>query len=962
VLRLFTFGGLGVESLNGTPAPRLRRPHLAMLAVLAATGDRGVSRERLAALFWPDSDEEHARHSARQVLYALRHKLGRDVVQSIGSNLNLDSAAMTSDVGEFRTALAAGDRALAIARARGPFLDGFYLPGASGFERWMEEERGRLTSAVMSALHSLATDATVGSDRDAAVEWWRQLTALDPLSGRFAVGYLKALGARGDRAEALAFVRQHEMVIRRELETDLDPDVRRLEAELRAISSPEVSVPDTTPVPAVRRPDAAGTAPAVVAGPRATRHWSARRWAIAAALTLVMLSGTAAIGRQRGWFGITDASPTLAVGMIREDGVPDSQRLGRVLTDMVATNLARVEGLRVLSNSRLLELMRAGGDSAAGYSDAARRAGATELLEGQLIPADSGMTLEIRRVELRTGIVRGVYQVTASDRYAVVDSITGMVANALHLATPPGPVAEATTNSLMAYRFYEEGLRAFYSGERPSALRLFRAALDEDSMFAMAAWYEARLIGAFGEAPDGRHGTVVRRNALRLAQRAPERERLTITANLLWEDGEPAAVAVAESLAMRYPIDPRALMTLSRVQSASGHFAAAAASAERAVALDSQAMIAGRDDCVACDDFAHLYEVYSWWDSLPAAQRVGRRWLAARPGDEYAMNQLSMAAARLGDTASAQSWNRRLVAVSGMNRVFQHRLDLLAEEYDAVEQAVMPFLSSTGANDRGEGFWAYFMALRNQGRLRAAMALAREGWFPGLPPLGMKHEPSPIHQAIVAFDMSDGRAAVRLFAMAPVVDARFTSGRRQRDLAWRGARVGMSLAAAGDTAAVRVMADSVEAWGRGSLFGRDQRLHHYLRGKLHALSGRHEDAVREYEAAMFAPSVGFTRVNYEMARSLVMLNRPREAVAVLQAALRGVMDASNLYVSRTELHEFLAESFDRAGMIDSAAVHYRAVVRAWRRADPMFHPRRDQAAAWLVRHGRAPIASTARSR
>ena len=59
-----------------------------------------------------------------------------------------------------------------------------------------------------------------------------------------------------------------------------------------------------------------------------------------------MLSGTAAIARQRGWLGIADTSPTLAVGMIREDGVPDSQRLGRVLTDMVATNLARVEGLR----------------------------------------------------------------------------------------------------------------------------------------------------------------------------------------------------------------------------------------------------------------------------------------------------------------------------------------------------------------------------------------------------------------------------------------------------------------------------------------------------------------------------------------------------------------------------------------------------------------------------------------
>jgi len=163
----------------------------------------------------------------------------------------------------------------------------------------------------------------------------------------------------------------------------------------------------------------------------------------------------------------------------------------------------------------------------------------------------------------------------------------------------------------------------------------------------------------------------------------------------------------------------------------------------------------------------------------------------------------------------------------------------------------------------------------------------------------------------------------------------------------------MSLARARDTTLVLAVADSVEAWGRGSLFGRDRRLHHFLRGQVHAIAGRHEDAVREYQEAAFAPSLGFTRINYELARSLVALGRPREAVPVLQAALRGVMDASNLYVSRTELHELLAESFDRAGMRDSAAVHYRAVVKAWRRADPMFQERTARAAAWLAQHQRS---------
>ena len=224
-----------------------------------------------------------------------------------------------------------------------------------------------------------------------------------------------------------------------------------------------------------------------------------------------------------------------------------------------------------------------------------RRAGATELLEGQLIPSDSGMTLEIRRVELRTGIVTGVYQVTAADRYAVVDSMTGMVANA------DAPRHTGWTSrrghdgdSLMAYRFYEEGLRAFYFGctrrrIAPLPRRTGRGLVVRDGRVGTR-----HASSVLRGTPDGRHGTLVTRNALRLAQRAPERERLTITAKLLGDDGEPAAVAVAESLATRYPEDPRALMTLSKVQSASGHFAAAVASAERAVALDSQAMIAGR--------------------------------------------------------------------------------------------------------------------------------------------------------------------------------------------------------------------------------------------------------------------------------------------------------------------------------------------------------------------------------
>ena len=91
-------------------------------------------------------------------------------------------------------------------------------------------------------------------------------------------------------------------------------------------------------------------------------------------------------------------------------------------------------------------------------------------------------------------------------------------------------------------------------------------------------------------------------------------------------------------------------------------------------------------------------------------------------------------------------------------------------------------------------------------------------------------------------------------------------------------------------------------------------------------------------------------MNLELGRALMRQNRAREAVAVVAPALRGEVDASNLYVTRTELHELLAQAYDRAGDRDSAAVHYQAVVRAWGNADEMFHARRDAAKMWLARY------------
>src|SRR2546430_10170332 len=75
--RLRTFGGLSLTGESGpvTGAAAQRRK-LALLAVLATGGERGVSRDRPLPPLWPESDAGHALHPPRQSL-SDRKRAGR---------------------------------------------------------------------------------------------------------------------------------------------------------------------------------------------------------------------------------------------------------------------------------------------------------------------------------------------------------------------------------------------------------------------------------------------------------------------------------------------------------------------------------------------------------------------------------------------------------------------------------------------------------------------------------------------------------------------------------------------------------------------------------------------------------------------------------------------------------------------------------------------------------------------
>lgn len=275
MLTLRTLGGLAVLDADGRPlaGAAAQRRRLAVLALLARGGERGISRDKVMAMLWPDVDEERARRTFNQALYALRRDLGHDDAIAGQQELRLDRAHVRSDLATFEAACAAGDHAAAVEAYGGPFLDGFHLPEAGEFERWIETERGLLAHRHAQALQALAAQATDRGDHVAASGWWRRLAATDPLSGRVALGLMRALVAAGDRHGAIQHARVHAALLAQELDVTPDPDILDFAERLRqepagtsatALTTAERPIPAhlVTPRPTPAEPaTAAPTAP-----------------------------------------------------------------------------------------------------------------------------------------------------------------------------------------------------------------------------------------------------------------------------------------------------------------------------------------------------------------------------------------------------------------------------------------------------------------------------------------------------------------------------------------------------------------------------------------------------------------------------------------------------------------------------------------------------------------------------
>ena len=598
LFRLQTLGTLVLQGADGDvfwADYGQQGSRLALLAVLAAAGDRGCSRDRFLLYFWPDASQQQARHSLEQLLYKIRKSLGASPFLGVNP-LRLDPAIITSDVGDFERGLAAGDPEAAVGHYHGPFLDGFYLSDSPELEEWMSGERSRLEAEHAKALERLAQSAENRGDVEAAVGWWRRLFAVDSLSSRNALGLMRALANSGDHAAALRHAEQYEHRVAQELGTNAGPEIAALAGEIRARA--QDAPPQTHTVsPTNIRPRATEPTPvsphAVVHRQRGRR----RRYALMGAAALSLATVVFAATRLRD-APSTDSAPgspppsiaVLPLASLSAD--PADAALADGMTQELIAVLAREGDLRVIASTSVFAFR----DRRMDVRQIADSLRVSHILEGGLQKIGSRLRMQVRLVDARDGSTRWseTYDREFEDVFAVQEEIAREVANELDVRLAGGSGRRSTmpgrhTSNVAAYEWYLRGmdnaLLRTAAGKR-RGIEYFQRAIAADSTYAAAYAGLARTyiaIGAAGTQGDSR----------------------------AWfsrgEEAARRAVALDDSLGQAH-------QALGWVHMSRWDFPAAEAEFRRAVALDPQVSFTH-------EGLAHIY----LWTGRPAEQLAEAR-------------------------------------------------------------------------------------------------------------------------------------------------------------------------------------------------------------------------------------------------------------------------------------------------------------------------------------------------
>ncbi len=226
------------------------RKAVALLAYLSNAGSSPFARENIAALFWPEYDEQHANANLRRTLYAIHRVLGPDFITGNREKLILHpSGAFWQDTTAFRQLLAdvkahhqehtvctesINNLEKACALYRGSFLEGLNLRDAPDFDHWQYNLRESFLQDLALSLEKLALAYVSLGDWENAIQRAHNWVSLDSLNQKARRTLITCYAQAEQRSAAIQQMEAYARVLQDELGLSLDAEMKELYQEIRA--------------------------------------------------------------------------------------------------------------------------------------------------------------------------------------------------------------------------------------------------------------------------------------------------------------------------------------------------------------------------------------------------------------------------------------------------------------------------------------------------------------------------------------------------------------------------------------------------------------------------------------------------------------------------------------------------------------------------------------------------------
>jgi len=264
VLRINLLGPPKVFQDEELISHSLSQKSLGLLAYLVMCPSQGYSREKLAGMFWGETDEEHAKFNLRRAFWSLRK-----VINPPGAASNLfiryrqdfysfnrssdywvdvdafEMAANDSSIPGLSRAIeyssnshasdASGTKILhsAIRLYRGQLLEGYSPRGCPEFMDWLSLERNRLERQFIRCLRKQAVERAIENEYQQAIAYYEQILSVDPLHEATQCDRMVAYYLLGKRDKAVEQFLEFSRALHQQLELEPLPETTTLFQDIR---------------------------------------------------------------------------------------------------------------------------------------------------------------------------------------------------------------------------------------------------------------------------------------------------------------------------------------------------------------------------------------------------------------------------------------------------------------------------------------------------------------------------------------------------------------------------------------------------------------------------------------------------------------------------------------------------------------------------------------------------------